>query len=89
MDFTYIERIIASVRTLLGDLKEYSSVVSSNANIRLHEVSGNVFLESIVFANYDMIFVTQTRIMFRPEHGTEKVVMEYTSFDELISKGER
>lgn len=89
MDFTYIERIIAVVRVLLGDLCEYSDIVSCHADIHLTEVAGNVFLESIKFSWYDTLIVTQTRIMLRPEYGSEKVVMEYTSFDELLSKGEK
>lgn len=89
MDFTYIERIIASVRTLLGDLSDYSSILSAHASIHLEEVAGHVFLESIKFSWYDTLIVTQTRILFRPERGREKIVMEYASFDDLLSKGEK
>lgn len=89
MDFTYIERIIASVRNLLALFPEYSETISHNANIRLNEVEGNVFLDSISIRWYDEILITQTRVLFRPEHGKEKVVMEYKSFDDLISKGEK
>lgn len=89
MDFTYIERIIASVRNLLAFFPEYSETISHNARIRLNEVEGNVFLDSISIRWYDEILITQTRVLFRPEHGKEKVVMEYESFDDLISKGEK
>ena len=81
-----IEKIIKKVRTILNAFPQYKEIMANKASITLVEGEDGLILSTIKFSSYDRIVVTDTLIMFHPEHGESKVILSYKSFDDLLSR---
>lgn len=80
-----ISKVVEKVRVLAK--LNYSDIVKHepHINTKFDEKTGNLSLSSISFDWYDSILVTDTKIIYKPEHGERKILVEYNNFRDLIN----
>ena len=77
-------KIIEKVRSISKYNEDMKGVVDKPAIIKLVERDGKFVLRSIEFEFYDTVLVRPTGIIFLPEHGPRKILIEYCSWEELL-----
>ena len=84
MDKEKFLKIIKKVRQIAKFNPDIKDIVEHTANIHLKEYGEYIVLESISFSWYGSVWVYQNSIVYIPEHGLRKVILEYKNWDELL-----
>lgn len=78
--------IIAKVREMYKNDSRLNHLLKMCAFVDMKETeSGKIELRSIRFLYYDVLIVTNKRIIFNPEMRCEETLIEYNGFEELLS----
>ena len=83
---TKIVQIIKKVRTMYKYYKKYNEILQTNPSISITEKDGKLFLNSIIFDNYDQIIISKNHIVFSDYYGHKEELITYNGFDELLLK---
>lgn len=79
------QKVIKRVRDLYRMIPEYRDVVDTRAHINFSEATdGSLNLDSIQFSYWDSIYVSPKGMVFVPEHGQRRKLMEYDSFEAFL-----
>lgn len=80
-----VKQIIKKVRNIYKYDETYRKIIERKANVNLSEDdNGNIQLKSISFSWYDEILVSKSGIIFKPSYGENKIILKYSSFEELL-----
>lgn len=82
-----VKAIIQNVRDIYKYDLEKKEIVNNKARIEFTETEdGNIQLHSITFNWYSSyIYVYDTGIVYSPDYGNARKVLEYKNWDELIN----
>lgn len=80
----YVLRIIEKVRSMYKYDTLLKDIVKQDAIIEFEEYRGKLNLVSISFNYYDRLYVCSSGIIFYPEIGTKRQILEYDGFSKLL-----
>ena len=82
---TMVLKVIAKMRKIFC-FGKYKDLMSGSPSIRVDLRDGKLVLSSISFDSWDRLIFYPTKIIFRPDHGHEEILMKFNSIEDFLAE---